>query len=110
MKLIYIANIRLPTEKAHGVHIMLMCQAFAQSGVKVELIVPWRFNPIKTDPYIFYSAKRIFKIRRLFSIDLIPLGSIGFFIHEKIFGFSTSLYLFWTRLFGGANETRVIYI
>jgi len=33
MKLIYIANIRLPTEKAHGLQIMKMCEAFANYGL-----------------------------------------------------------------------------
>ena len=47
MKILYIANIRLPTEKAHGIQIMKMCEAFADIGHKVELIVPWRFNFIK---------------------------------------------------------------
>jgi len=27
MKLIYIANARIPTEKAHGIQIMKMCEA-----------------------------------------------------------------------------------
>jgi hypothetical protein len=31
-KLVYIADIRLPTEKAHGIQIMEMCSAFADLG------------------------------------------------------------------------------
>ncbi len=37
MKILYIANIRLPTEKAHGIQIMKMCEAFAHAGAEVEL-------------------------------------------------------------------------
>jgi GxxExxY protein len=33
MKLIYIANARIPTEKAHGIQIMKMCEAFAKYGL-----------------------------------------------------------------------------
>ena len=35
MKLIYIVNARIPTEKAHGVQIMKMCEAFAAAGIEV---------------------------------------------------------------------------
>jgi len=31
MKIIYLANARIPTEKAHGVQIMKMCEVFALS-------------------------------------------------------------------------------
>ena len=44
MKILYIANIRLPAEKAHGIQIMKMWEAFADLGYGVELVVPWRFN------------------------------------------------------------------
>ncbi len=32
MKLVYVANIRIPTEKAHGIQIMKMCEVFASYG------------------------------------------------------------------------------
>ena len=56
MKLYCIANVRIPTENAHGIQIMKMCEAFSRiepytfgTKIEVELIVPKRFNPIKTD-------------------------------------------------------------
>ena len=39
MKLIYLANARIPTEKAHGRQIMKMCEAFVDAGLEVELEV-----------------------------------------------------------------------
>ena len=40
MKLLYIADIRLPTEKAHGAQIMKTCEAFSLNGIDTELIIP----------------------------------------------------------------------
>lgn len=37
MKLLYIANIRIPTEKAHGIQIMKMCEAF--TNLKIDKII-----------------------------------------------------------------------
>ena len=54
MKLYYIANARIPTEKAHGVQIMKMCEAFVDAGHEVKLIVPKRKNPIQEDPFAYY--------------------------------------------------------
>jgi len=53
MKIIYIANIRIPTEKAHGIQIVKMCEAFSNQKLKVELVLPWRFNKIKEDIFNF---------------------------------------------------------
>ena len=47
MKILYIANARIPTEKAHGIQIIKTCEAFVEFGHKVELVLPWRFNRIK---------------------------------------------------------------
>lgn len=85
MKILYIANIRLPTEKAHGIQIMKMCEAFADIGHKVELIVPWRFNFIKIEPFEYYGVKKNFKITKLPSLDLVWLGRIGFWAQSFTF-------------------------
>ena len=44
MKLLYIGNIRLPTEKAHGLQIMQNCEAFADAGADVSLWAAQRVN------------------------------------------------------------------
>lgn len=103
-RLIYIADIRLPTEKAHGIQIMEMCSAFAGLGLEVELIVPKRYTPIQTDPFEYYGVKRSFSIRRLFCVDLTEYGRIGFAIERLSFAKVALLYslfkkdtLFYTR-------------
>lgn len=97
MKIIYIANIRLPTEKAHGIQIMKTCEAFAQTGVMVELIIPNRKNHLKTDPFDYYQVKKSFKIERLFSLDLVFLGAAGFLIQAFTFSLSVLLKYFSSR-------------
>lgn len=39
MKIAYLAHNRFPTEKAHGVQISAMCNAFARCGARVTLVV-----------------------------------------------------------------------
>ncbi|QQG37887.1 MAG: glycosyltransferase family 4 protein [Candidatus Kaiserbacteria bacterium] len=65
MRLRYIANVRLPTEKAHGIQIMQMCSAFAKAGADVELLVPTRATPIETDPFEYYGVPKNFTIRTI---------------------------------------------
>ena len=89
MKLYYIANARIPTEKAHGIQIMKMCEAFADRGVEVTLLVPRRFNHIKLDPFEYYSVKNNFKIKYIFTVDTVKLGNLGFLAESFLFsGFS----------------------
>lgn len=59
--LLYIANLRLPTEKAYGIQITKMCEAFVDSELKVTLIYPKRNNSnIKEDIFDYYSVKKNF--------------------------------------------------
>jgi len=96
MKLVYIANIRLPTEKAHGIQIMKMCEAFALAGTDLELVIPTRTNSdfSEVDPFVYYGVKRIFKIISLKTFDptfllAFPAGSYG---KGQIFFFTLALF------------------
>jgi glycosyltransferase involved in cell wall biosynthesis len=71
MKLIYISNSRIPTEKAHGIQIAKMCEAFAQNGIDVTLLLPKRRGKIKQDLFSYYGVAPTFKVKRLPVIDLI---------------------------------------
>ena len=70
MRITYIANVRLPTEKAHGLQIMKMCEALGkhqapstkhqtnsnasnQERLDVEFIEPRRKHPISDDPFAY---------------------------------------------------------
>ena len=86
MRLLYLASIRLPTEKAHGIQIMKTCEAFAESGIETMLRVPEFLNsPSTQDPFAYYGVKKVFNIRRSFGVRLLQLGQIGFFLETLIF-------------------------
>ena len=68
-KLLYIANLRLPTEKAYGIQIAKMCEAFASQGVDVTLSYPFRGNHITSDIFSYYSVKDSFKIKKIWTPD-----------------------------------------
>lgn len=65
MKLVYLANVRLPTKKAHGMQVMKMCEAFAAAGAEVELVTPARSLNGQEDPFTYYGVARTFTITRL---------------------------------------------
>ncbi len=85
MNILYIANIRLPTEKAHGIQIMKTCEAFARAGHTVELVVPTRHTPIADDAFTYYGVEKIFKITTLPVPDWVRFGKIGFLSSLLIF-------------------------
>ena len=76
MKIIYITDARLPTEKAHGLQIMKTCEALVRAGHDVELIAPIRRNHLSDDPFDYYKITTRFPIRKLSSIDLVRSTSI----------------------------------
>ncbi len=91
MKITYIANARMATEKAHGLQIMHMCRAFSQIGHDVTLIVPKRKNWIKESIWEFYGMEPCFKIIRVPIIDFIVwdrrLGNLAHWLTSAWFGF-----------------------
>lgn len=76
-ELIYAANNRLPTEKAHGLQIAQMCEAFAQTGYTVTLVAPRRINTAEMRAagplWEHYGVERAFVFRRLPALDLFPI-------------------------------------
>ena len=86
MKILYIANIRLPTEKAHGVQIMKTCEAFVKAGVEIELVVPTRHNELTAGPFTYYGVPdNFFKVVTLRVPDLIRYGRPGFLVSSMWF-------------------------
>lgn len=68
-KLLYLSNLRLPTEKAYGIQIAKMCEAFVSEGLSVTLVYPFRKNNIKENIFSYYSVKENFKIKKIWVPD-----------------------------------------
>jgi glycosyltransferase involved in cell wall biosynthesis len=68
MRILYIANARIPTEKAHGLQIIKMVEAFGLLGHEVELLLPNRRNYLEGDVENFYNLKTQVKIKKLKNI------------------------------------------
>jgi len=105
MRITYIVNARIPTERANGIQIIHTCEALAKTGIEVELVVPWRFNPLKEDPYQYYGVEKNFSIRKLPSLDFIRIGKLGFLIQEWTFILSSILFLLISN-----KKENVIYV
>lgn len=107
--LLYIANIRLPTEKAHGLQITQNCEAFADADYDVRLWIANRANSAEMraipDIYAHYGIKRNFEIQRLPTLDLLPLvpnrtdalARLVFYTQLLTFALSVLVALMFTR-------------
>ncbi len=94
-KIVYVTTVRLPTEKAHGLSTVKICEAFSLCGYEVDLVIPKLWRRDHRDVYDFYNVKRNFNIIRVPCIDLIPLkvfDKITFLIQS--FSFSSLLLVF----------------
>lgn len=88
MNIIYIANDRLPTEKAYGVNIVSMCSAFAMAGHSVELVIPKRKNDITDDIFSYFGVEENFDVRYVTVPDLVHLGPSGFRATQIAYSFA----------------------
>ncbi len=95
-KLLYIANLRLPTEKAHGVQIMKSCEAFSQFA-EVELVVPRLTSFLKKEPFSYYGIKNFFSIKKVPVLEALTLskwvGNWVVYIQNISFSISAVLYI-----------------
>lgn len=108
VNLLYIGNNRLPSEKADGLYVMKLCEAFAQQGASVTLLVPKRVNPIREDPFSYYGVKKNFSIHFIPSLDLLffskaPLLLMKLFFLLQAFTFGVVAALFVRRWASGAS-------
>jgi glycosyltransferase involved in cell wall biosynthesis len=92
-KLFYVANVRMPTERVHGIQIVEMCKAFSKTGVEVELIVPNRKTFISNRPFKYYDISEDFKITKLWCLDTVKYGWLGYWIQTVTFAGRVVWYL-----------------
>ncbi|MBI3244039.1 MAG: glycosyltransferase family 4 protein [Chloroflexi bacterium] len=94
MKLAFIANARIPSERANAMQTAQMCAAFASAGADVTLYYPDRRNTFAAvDLYEYYGVPRNFQTRRVPCIDWIapnnqrhPLEQLIFMVQTFTFG------------------------
>ena len=109
MKLLYIANIRIPTEKAHGHQIMTMGEAFSLQGVDTILVVPSRKNNDfkNVNPFDFYEIKKNFKLKKILTIDPVLLLKFPAGIYIKVQSIIFMFFLSWYFLFINRGDYTV---
>jgi glycosyltransferase involved in cell wall biosynthesis len=94
MKIIYLANARMPTEKAHGIQIAKACESLARAGAEVELVVPRRYTPVQESLERYYGITAPFPIRRLGVPDTVRrFGRFGFVLQTILFGVVSAWYV-----------------
>ena len=73
MKILYISKSSIPSRTANSIHVMKMCQAFADNGHEVVLLAPDIKNRVEKgvqDLHNYYGVKKNFKIKKLWHPDL----------------------------------------
>ena len=107
----YIANIRIPTEKAHGHQIMKMCEVLSEAGVELQLIVPDKMNVQlgNVSPFSYYKTKENFVFKKLSFFDPVFLlkfkGNIYIRVQLLLFNIRLFFYLLLNRI----DKDTVLY-
>ena len=72
MKILYISYSIIPSKFANSINVMKMCQAFANNGHDVTLLVPDKteFRNKSIDVYDYYGVKKNFTIKKLWYPNL----------------------------------------
>ena len=110
-RLIYIANNRLPTEKAHGLQIVQMCEAFAGQGYDVTLVTARRINTPNMrkidDLWAHYGVRKTFEFVRIPCLDLIDRVPTA--IQRPFFMLQTLTYMLCLLVWLPFQRGRVFY-
>jgi glycosyltransferase involved in cell wall biosynthesis len=105
MKLLYAANIRIPTPRAHGYQIMKMCERFAAHGLKVELLSSKKKNVLVQDPFVYYGLDRNFSVKKMPAPDFLGRRRGNFFFFWL--DYAIFLAAFWFGRY--AQRTDIVY-
>ena len=78
-RVLFVANARMPTEKAHGHAIVKMCEAYSRIGLDTELWHPRRTQPNarlqRATVFDYYAVPAAFRVRALPNIDVMRAES-----------------------------------
>lgn len=85
MKIIYAADIRLPTSKAHGIQIMKTCEALVNAGHEVVLIIAAEGSGEQADILEHYHVGNGLVIEKVSRPALLSWGKLGFLIRSYLF-------------------------
>ena len=94
MKILYISKSIIPSRTANSIHVMKMCQAFADNGHEVVLLAPDVKNHYEKDIediYEYYGTRKNFTIKKLYH----PNQKFGAFLYTLAIFF----YLFINKKF-----------
>ena len=94
MKILYISKSIIPSRTANSIHVIKMCQAFADNGHEVVLLAPDikdQYEKDVDDIYEYYGVRKNFKIKKL----LHPNLKVGPFLYTV----SIFFYLFFNNHF-----------
>lgn len=113
-KIIYICNTRFPTEKAHGLSTVKLCEAFADEGYQVDLVIPRLWRKSAQDLFSFYKIKKNFTVRTVPCIDFLGM----FFIPQiervtfliQILSFSLFSYFFIRTRYSREERSSAIFL
>lgn len=119
MKLFYVTNIRIPTEKANGIQILKMSETLSKliGQENYRLILPSRFGSANSDKGQIsdevcdrYGLKSKFQVRRLPVVDLLKLTyRWGGWIEDMAFYFETITFGLSGLIYCLFNHVDVIY-
>jgi glycosyltransferase involved in cell wall biosynthesis len=85
MKIVYISNSNIPSRTANSIHVMKMCQAFADNGNEVILLAPRKEKNINIDDiYEYYGVKNCFEIIRYNSFSFKGSSILNALFIQKI--------------------------
>jgi len=103
MNIVFIVNVKIPTDKAYGISVVHTCSALAGLGHSVTLIAP-DIGQDGKDVYLYYGVEKNFKTIYI-SVTYFRLwGRVGFWARQIIF--STKLVFFGGISGEGAVITR----
>src|SRR3989344_8076272 len=97
----YVANIRLPNKRAHGLEFLRMVEAFVKQNIELTLVVPRKGDGISSGTGI-PLGKRL-KIIQLPVVDILCGTSFGFNLRALSVMLASFLYLLARRFRGGRS-------
>ncbi len=95
----------MPIEKAHGIQIAKMCEAFIEAGVDVTLVVPRRATDERS-VRDYYHLRVDVPLVRLPVLDWYRGGRLGYFLSSVSFMLSYLLYIGYKKV---AGENFILY-
>ena len=105
-EILYVANVRLPNERAHAIQITHTCEALGKAGLQLTLVTP-KCAGTRQSIFEYFKIDQSFTHKKIFTIDVVHAPG-RYILRNGTFFIAITVYLLYKRILAWIHGKKII--